>query len=175
MFSKGYSFLTRAVFPQRCLQCNVVLSVLEQSLCQFCLCSAPQIDSIAAQRTNVLSITLPTAKPTSFRSALYFTGPVEIYCYSLKYGGNYALGVVLGKYFLSPLINSCFPRRPIWLRIMTPMDFPSVRREAAMLPKSCTAPKKIPPTKIQMIAGIHPKVTAITGPTIGPAPAMEAK
>ena len=120
MFSKGLSFLTRAVFPQRCLQCNVVLSVLEQSLCQFCLCSAPQIDSIAAQRTNVLSSTLPTAKPTSFRSALYFTGPVEIYCYSLKYGGNYTLGVVLGKYFLSPLILKTLEgqRRPVVVTAM---------------------------------------------------------
>ena len=55
------------------------------------------------------------------------------------------------------------------------MDFPSVRSEAAMLPKSCTAPKNIPPTKIQITAGIQPKVTAMMGPTIGPAPAMEAK
>lgn len=104
MFSRGLSFLTRAVFPQRCLQCNVVLSVLEQSLCQFCLCSAPQLDTIAAQRTMLLSSTLSTDRPTSFRSALYFTGPVQIYCYSLKYGNNYPLGVVLGRHFLSPLI-----------------------------------------------------------------------
>ena len=72
-------------------------------------------------------------------------------------------------------INNCLPLSPIWFRIITPMDFPSVRSEAAILPKSCTAPKKIPPTKIQMTAGIHPKVTAMMGPTIGPAPAMEAK
>ena len=72
-------------------------------------------------------------------------------------------------------IKSCLPLIPIWFRIMTPMDFPSVRREAAMLPKSWTAPKKIPPTKIQITAGIQPKVTAMMGPTIGPAPAIEAK
>ena len=63
MFSKGLSFLTRAIFPQRCLQCNVVLSILEQSLCQFCLCSAPQLDTIAAQRTMLLSRTLFTDRP----------------------------------------------------------------------------------------------------------------
>ncbi|MBL6867535.1 MAG: ComF family protein [Cryomorphaceae bacterium] len=80
------------------------MSVLEQSLCQFCLCSAPQLDTIAAQRTMLLSSTLSTDRPTSFRSALYFTGPVQIYCYSLKYGNNYPLGVVLGRHFLSPLI-----------------------------------------------------------------------
>lgn len=115
MFSKGLSFLTRAMFPQRCLQCNVVLSILEQSLCQFCLCSAPQLDTIAAQRTMLLSRTLPTHRPTSFRSALYFTGPVQIYCYSLKYGNNYPLGVVLGRYFLSPLILTTLAgqRRPV--------------------------------------------------------------
>ena len=115
MFSKGLSFLTRAMFPQRCLQCNVVLSILEQSLCQFCLCSAPQLDTIAAQRTMLLSSTLPTHRPTSFRSALYFTGPVQIYCYSLKYGNNYPLGVVLGRYFLSPLILTTLAgqRRPV--------------------------------------------------------------
>jgi len=120
MFSKGLSFLTRAVFPQRCLQCNVVLSILEQSLCQFCLCSAPQLDSIAAQRTMLLSSTLPTRKATTFRAALYFTGPVQIYCYSLKYGSNYTLGVVLGKHFLAPQIISSLAgqRRPVVLTAM---------------------------------------------------------
>jgi predicted amidophosphoribosyltransferase len=120
MFSKGLSFLTRAMFPQRCLQCNVVLSILEQSLCQFCLCSAPQLDTIAAQRTMLLSGTLPTHRPTSFRSALYFTGPVQIYCYSLKYGNNYPLGVVLGRYFLSPLILTTLAgqRRPVVVTAM---------------------------------------------------------
>jgi len=120
MFSKGLSFLTRAMFPQRCLQCNVVLSILEQSLCQFCLCSAPQLDTIAAQRTMLLSSTLSTDRPTSFRSALYFTGPVQIYCYSLKYGNNYPLGVVLGRHFLSPLILTTLAgqRRPVVVTAM---------------------------------------------------------
>ena len=120
MFSKGLSFLTRAIFPQRCLQCNVVLSILEQSLCQFCLCSAPQLDTIAAQRTMLLSSTLSTDRPTSFRSALYFTGPVQIYCYSLKYGNNYPLGVVLGRHFLSPLILTTLAgqRRPVVVTAM---------------------------------------------------------
>ena len=72
-------------------------------------------------------------------------------------------------------MKSCFPLKPIWFRIMTPIDFPSVRREAAMLPKSWTAPKKIPPARIQITAGIQPNVTAMMGPTIGPAPAIEAK
>ena len=120
MFSKGLSFLTRAAFPQRCLQCNVVLSILEQSLCQFCLCSAPRLDSSAAQRTMLLSGTLPSRKATSFRSALYFTGPVQIYCYSLKYGSNYTLGVVLGKQFLAPMIVSTLSgqRRPVVVTAM---------------------------------------------------------
>jgi predicted amidophosphoribosyltransferase len=120
MFSKGLSFLTRAMFPQRCLQCNVVLSILEQSLCQFCLCSAPQLDTIAAQRTMLLSSTLSTDRPTSFQSALYFTGPVQIYCYSIKYGNNYPLGVVLGRHFLSPLILTTLAgqRRPVVVTAM---------------------------------------------------------
>ena len=120
MFSKGLSFLTRAVFPQRCLQCDVVLSILEQSLCQFCLCSAPRLDSIAVQRTMLLSSTLPTSRASTFRSALYFTGPVQIYCYSLKYGSNYSLGVVLGNHFLAPLIVSTLAgqRRPVVVTAM---------------------------------------------------------
>ena len=120
MFSKGLSFLTRAVFPQRCLQCDVVLSILEQSLCQFCLCSAPRLDSIAVQRTMLLSSTLPTSRASTFRSALYFTGPVQIYCYSLKYGSNYSLGVVLGTHFLAPLIVSTLAgqRRPVVVTAM---------------------------------------------------------
>ena len=120
MFSKALSFLTRAVFPQRCLQCNNVLSILEQSLCQFCLCSAPRLDSIAVQRTMLLSSTLPTSRASTFRSALYFTGPVQIYCYSLKYGSNYSLGVVLGNHFLAPLIVSTLAgqRRPVVVTAM---------------------------------------------------------
>ena len=127
MFSKGLSFLTRAVFPQRCLQCDVVLSILEQSLCQFCLCSAPRLDSIAVQRTMLLSSTLPTSRASTFRSALYFTGPVQIYCYSLKYGSNYSLGVVLGNHFLAPLIVSTLSgqRRPL---LVTAMPVHSRRR-----------------------------------------------
>ena len=120
MFSKGLSFLTRVIFPQRCVQCNVVLSILEQSLCQYCLCSAPKLDTIAGQRTMLLSDTLPTHRPTSFLSALYFTGPVQIYCYSLKYGNNYTLGLVLGKHFLSPLILKIASdqRRPVVVTAM---------------------------------------------------------
>jgi predicted amidophosphoribosyltransferase len=127
MFSKGLSFLTRVVFPQRCLQCDVVMSILEQSLCQFCLYSAPRLDSIAAQRTMLLSGTLPTSRASTFRSALYFTGPVQIYCYSLKYGSNYSLGVVLGNHFLAPLIVSTLAgqRRPV---VVTAMPVHSWRR-----------------------------------------------
>ena len=127
MFSKGLSFLTRVVFPQRCLQCDVVMSILEQSLCQFCLYSAPRLDSIAAQRTMLLSGTLPTSRASTFRSALYFTGPVQIYCYSLKYGSNYSLGVVLGNHFLAPLIVSTLEgqRRPV---VVTAMPVHSWRR-----------------------------------------------
>jgi predicted amidophosphoribosyltransferase len=127
MFSKGLSFLTRVVFPQRCLQCDVVMSILEQSLCQFCLYSAPRLDSIAAQRTMLLSGTLPTSGASTFRSALYFTGPVQIYCYSLKYGSNYSLGVVLGNHFLAPLIVSTLAgqRRPV---VVTAMPVHSWRR-----------------------------------------------
>lgn len=68
----------------------------------------------------LLSRTLPTHRPTSFRSALYFTGPVQIYCYSLKYGNNYPLGVVLGRYFLSPLILTTLAgqRRPVVVTAM---------------------------------------------------------
>jgi predicted amidophosphoribosyltransferase len=68
----------------------------------------------------LLSSTLPTRKATTFRAALYFTGPVQIYCYSLKYGSNYTLGVVLGKHFLAPQIISSLAgqRRPVVLTAM---------------------------------------------------------
>jgi predicted amidophosphoribosyltransferase len=68
----------------------------------------------------LLSSTLSTDRPTSFRSALYFTGPVQIYCYSLKYGNNYPLGVVLGRHFLSPLILTTLAgqRRPVVVTAM---------------------------------------------------------
>ncbi|MAD31255.1 MAG: hypothetical protein CL854_03375 [Cryomorphaceae bacterium] len=72
------------------------------------------------QRTMLLSSTLPTGKKATFRSVLYFTGPVQIYCYSLKYGSNYSLGVVLGNHFLAPLIVSTLAgqRRPVVVTAM---------------------------------------------------------
>lgn len=68
----------------------------------------------------LLSGALPTRKTATFRWALYFTGRIQIYCCSLKYGGNYSLGVVLGKYFLAPLIVSTLAgqRRPVVVTAM---------------------------------------------------------
>ena len=53
------------------------------------------------------------------------------------------------------------------------MDLPSFFTEAYNAVKSCTAPKKIPPTIIHKKAGSQPYIAAIIGPVTGPAPVIE--
>jgi hypothetical protein len=53
------------------------------------------------------------------------------------------------------------------------MDLPSFLTEAYNAVKSCTAPKKIPPTIIHKKAGSQPYIAAIIGPVTGPAPVIE--
>jgi hypothetical protein len=56
------------------------------------------------------------------------------------------------------------------------MEEPPSLTEVINEPKSCTPPMNIVPNTTQNIAGNQPhKITAITGPIIGPAPAIEAK
>jgi len=58
---------------------------------------------------------------------------------------------------------------------MSAIDFPRLRIERISTPKSWTAPINMLPKNIQIMAGTHPQITAIAGPTIGPVPAIEAK
>ena len=58
---------------------------------------------------------------------------------------------------------------------MSAIDFPFSFILIINAPKSCTAPMKIVPSTTQSIAGIHPQYTAMHGPMIGAAPAMEVK
>ena len=56
-----------------------------------------------------------------------------------------------------------------------PIDPPRWRRLMTSAEKSCTAPMKIVPTTTQISAGNHPQITAMAGPTIGAAPAIDVK
>ena len=53
-----------------------------------------------------------------------------------------------------------------------PMDLPWLLTDAYNAPKSCTAPKKMPPSNTHKNAGSQPNIIAITGPVTGPAPAI---
>ena len=53
--------------------------------------------------------------------------------------------------------------------------WPLLRREANRAPKSCMAPKKIPPMRTHSSTGTQPKMAAWMGPLMGPAPAIEEK
>ena len=64
---------------------------------------------------------------------------------------------------------------PIFTEIISPIDCPLWRSDANRAPKSCTPPKKIPPTKTQRTTGTQPKIAAPIGPVIGPAPAIDEK
>ena len=71
--------------------------------------------------------------------------------------------------------NSRFAFWPIVSRMTSPMDWPRLRMDANSAPKSCTPPKKMPPTTTQRRTGTQPKIAAWIGPLIGPAPAMDEK
>ena len=60
--------------------------------------------------------------------------------------------------------------------MVSAMDRPPFLTDIKVLPKSCTPPTKIAPTKIHAQVGPQPKyIAAKIGPTIGPAPAIEEK
>ena len=52
---------------------------------------------------------------------------------------------------------------------------PLWRMEANSAPKSCMAPKKMPPMSTHRSTGTQPKMAAWMGPLMGPAPAMDEK
>ncbi len=57
----------------------------------------------------------------------------------------------------------------------SPIERPRWRALITRAEKSWAAPMKIVPRQTQMSAGTQPQMTAIAGPTIGAAPAIEAK
>jgi hypothetical protein len=72
--------------------------------------------------------------------------------------------------------NTTRTRWPRLSSAISAIDRPRARRDAMRLEKSCTAPMKIDPTRIQITAGSHPQTAhARIGPTMGPTPAMLAK
>ncbi len=68
--------------------------------------------------------------------------------------------------------NRRLPVLPMYCSIIRPMDLPSLLTDAYREPKSCTAPKNTPPTRIHSRAGSQPNMAAMMGPVTGPAPAM---
>ena len=72
-------------------------------------------------------------------------------------------------------MNSFFALLPMVSAITSPMDWPLCRMDANNAPKSCTAPKKIPPMSTHSSTGTQPNTAAWIGPLIGPAPAMDEK
>ena len=53
--------------------------------------------------------------------------------------------------------------------------WPLWRIEANRAPKSCMAPKKMPPMSTHSSTGTQPKTAAWIGPLMGPAPAIDEK
>ena len=69
--------------------------------------------------------------------------------------------------------NSLRPVLPMYFSISRPMDLPSFFTLAYRAPKSVTAPKKMPPSRIHSSTGSQPKAAAWMAPVTGPAPAIE--
>ncbi len=64
-------------------------------------------------------------------------------------------------------------RAPITWPAMSQMERPWLRRLITRAEKSWTAPIRTVPTATQSIAGSQPQITAMAGPTMGAAPAMD--
>ena len=73
-------------------------------------------------------------------------------------------------------LNSRNRRRPVlpmYLSISCASDLPLFFIEAYRAPKSCTAPKKMPPTRTHSTTGTQPKAMATIVPVTGPAPQID--
>ena len=57
----------------------------------------------------------------------------------------------------------------------SPIERPRCRALMTSAEKSCAAPMKTVPTQTQTSAGNQPQMTAMAGPTMGAAPAIDAK
>jgi hypothetical protein len=66
-------------------------------------------------------------------------------------------------------------RELIYLAAISEILLPSFRIDIINAPKSWTAPIKILPRNTHKIAGNHPQIIPMAGPTIGPVPAIEVK
>jgi hypothetical protein len=69
--------------------------------------------------------------------------------------------------------NMYLTLEPMYLTVICAMDLPWFRMEMTSAPKSCTAPITIDPRNTHIIAGSHPQIIPMAGPTIGPVPAIE--
>ena len=73
-------------------------------------------------------------------------------------------------------LNSRKRRRPVlpmYFSMSWPSDLPLFLTEAYSAPKSCTAPKKMPPTRTHSRTGSQPNIIATMVPVTGPAPQIE--
>ena len=71
--------------------------------------------------------------------------------------------------------NSFFAVLSIFSATTTASVWPLWRSDANKLPKSCIAPKKMPPMSTHKSTGTQPNTAAWMGPLMGPAPAMDEK
>ena len=129
------SFLTRTVFPSHCLLCEGLLDYNEQRVCQVCVDTQPICNSLDLARLTPLASNLGC----TLNVALINTPSVSKLCYSLKYGSNPWLGVRLGEYFLSPMIEKIHKSEVV----LIPMPVSRKRRrrrgynQCDMLAKGC--------------------------------------
>ena len=71
--------------------------------------------------------------------------------------------------------NSFFAVLSMFSATTTASVWPLWRSDANKLPKSCMAPKKMPPMSTHSSTGTQPNTAAWMGPLMGPAPAMDEK
>ena len=127
--------------------------------------------SATASRINSMEVVA-----TAPFAATFVTAPVSLVANPLKVPATTSANAATTRIQNSQQNrrNNFFPNLPIYSSIIYPIVRPLFFTDAYMEAKSCTAPKKTPPIRIQSITGSHPKIAAWIGPLIGPAPAIDA-
>lgn len=96
------------LFPRICPGCGMPLRKKEKIICLFCLLKLPRTSFIGHSDNAMEKLFRGRIQIGEANAFLYFTksGLSQRLMHALKYGGNRALGIYLGKLFAGELLKS---------------------------------------------------------------------
>lgn len=97
------------IFPNTCLHCRQPLKKNESQICTTCLISFPVTDYHQSINDNPLFNDLKIIQNVTFATAyLHYNkfGVAQTLLHQLKYRGNYEVGILLGEWYSSHLVEA---------------------------------------------------------------------